>query len=245
MRRRVAKSAIWLAFTAALWLGAMPALAQGPTLVVFNPHPNDRVITGSLVMQGVAYDPDSADGPAIDAVSVSVCGRDGRHLGDAVLGLPSGVSIQKGDPRFAKAGWKVTVPLKGAGEIRSLCVTALGSIDGEETLVRIPITVGETPPPPPGPPPGFNPEEAPEPGEVITPATTAAPSGNASKATTAAPATTGSAPAPKPNSSTSAAPPTATPGTPANAGASAAPPAEPEPTTPEPTTPADTAAAGD
>jgi hypothetical protein len=173
MRSRLAKTAIWLAFTAAFWLGAVPALAY-PTLIVANPHPNDRVITGSLVMQGVAYDPDSADGPGIDRVSVRICGRDGNHLGDAVLGLLSPVSVEKGDPRFANAGWKATILLKGAGEVRSLCVSAVSSYDSEETVVRIPLTIGETPPAPPGPKPEPEtvvigaPSEGPEPATPTT-----------------------------------------------------------------------------
>jgi hypothetical protein len=193
MRSRcLGKIAIWLGFTAAFWPGAKPALAY-PTLIVANPHPNDRVITGSLVMQGVAYDPDAADGPGIDRVSVSLCGRDGNHLGDAVLGLPSSVSVERGDPRFANAGWKATILLKGAGEARSLCVSAVSSYDSEETVVRIPLTIGETPPPPPGPKPEPEavvaaPDEATEPAAPPTKGT----SSSKTNGTTAPPIGSGS-----------------------------------------------------
>jgi hypothetical protein len=162
MASRLAKLAIWLAASAAFWLGAAPALAESIVVVVSNPRPTTRVITGSLVMQGVAYDRESLDGPGIDRLSIRICGRDGDHLADAVLGLPSTMSVEKGDPRFSKAGWTATVLLKGAGEVRTLCLAARSSLDGFETIVRIPLTIGETPPPPSGPPP--EPEEGP-PGE--------------------------------------------------------------------------------
>jgi hypothetical protein len=86
--------------------------------------------------------------------------------------------INQGDAQFAMAGWKLAVNLKGAGEQRELCVTARSGVTGTETLMRIPITIGWTPPPPPEPPaaparatPG-SPENAgpdvPEPGETGT-----------------------------------------------------------------------------
>src|SRR5919201_5244256 len=152
MTARLAKTAIWLVVSAAFWLGAAPAFAESIVVVVSNPQPNARVITGSLVMQGVAYDLDSPEGPGIDRLSIRICGRDGNHLADAVLGLPSTIRVEKGDPRFTKAGWTATVLLKGAGEVRTLCFAARSSLDGFETIVRIPLTIGETPPPPPGPP---------------------------------------------------------------------------------------------
>jgi hypothetical protein len=147
---------------ALFWLGALPVSAH-PIVDVANPQPNDRVIAGSLVMEGVAYDHDSRQGPGVDRVSVRICGQGGEQLGDAILGLPSRVSVDKGDARFATAGWKITALLKGAGDLRDLCVTARSSVTGTQTLVRIPITIGWTPPPP-GPPPAVLPE--PEPGLI-------------------------------------------------------------------------------
>jgi hypothetical protein len=41
--------------------------------------------------------------------------------------------------------------LKGLGDTRELCVTARSSVNGSQTLVRIPVTIGWTPPPPPVP----------------------------------------------------------------------------------------------
>jgi hypothetical protein len=106
------------------------------------------VISGSLVMEGVAYDHDAREGTGVDRVSVRICGLGGQSLGDALLGLPSTTSVNQGDAQFANAGWKLTGVLRGAGELRDLCVTARSSVTGTETLVRIPITIGTAPPPP-------------------------------------------------------------------------------------------------
>jgi hypothetical protein len=138
---------ISLGVAAAFWLSALPAAAH-PTIDVGNPQPGDRIIAGSLVMEGVAYDHDARLGAGIDRVSVRICGPGGPYLGDAVLGLPSTISVDKGDAQYANAGWKLTAALRGAGDMRDLCVTARSSVNGTETLVRIPITIGTAPPPP-------------------------------------------------------------------------------------------------
>src|SRR5437870_19615 len=104
MRARLARNAICLAFAAVFWQGALPVSAH-PIVDVGNPQPKDRVIAGSLVMEGVAYDHDSKQGAGIDSVSVRICGQSGGYLGDAVLGLPSTMSVDGGDARFANAGW--------------------------------------------------------------------------------------------------------------------------------------------
>jgi hypothetical protein len=147
MKSLTVRLSMSLGFAAALWLSALPAAAH-PTIEVANPHANDRVIAGSVVMQGVAYDHDATQGAGVDRVSVRICGPGGPHLGEAVLGLPSTMSVAKGDPQYANAGWKLTVVLKGAGDLRDLCVTARSSVTGTETLMRIPITIGTAPPPP-------------------------------------------------------------------------------------------------
>jgi hypothetical protein len=150
MRLRLARSTVFLALAALFWPMSLPASAH-PIVDVANPQPMDRVIAGSLAMEGVAYDHDSKQGAGVDSVSVRICGQGGTSLGDAVLGLPSMWGVEKGDPRFANAGWKATVLLKGFGDTRELCVTARSSVNGSQTLVRIPVTIGWTPPPPPVP----------------------------------------------------------------------------------------------
>src|SRR5262245_48199215 len=114
MQPLIRRMTFGLGCAAAMWLGATPAVAH-PTIDVANPHPNDRVIAGSLVMEGVAYDHDARDGTGVDRVGVRVCGPEGPYLGDAILGLPSKLSIEQGDRRYANAGWRLSVTLKGAG----------------------------------------------------------------------------------------------------------------------------------
>ena len=128
---------------ASLLLGSVPAAAH-PILEVENPAPNDMLTPGSMVMQGIAYDHDATQGAGVDKVSIFVCprGDGGQYLGDATLGLPANTRLPS--DQFANSGWLLkTPPLKGSGEHRSLCVFARSSATGTETLVRIPVTIGE------------------------------------------------------------------------------------------------------
>jgi hypothetical protein len=141
---------LWIARSVAVFAAyAMTATAAAahPVVDVANPQPNDRVTPGALVMQGVAFDPDAADGTGVDVVSVFMCSRErgGQVLGEAHLGMPAVVPMPL--TQFAAAGWALmTAPLKGAGDERSLCVYAHSMVTDTETVVRIPITIGSRPP---------------------------------------------------------------------------------------------------
>jgi len=147
MRLLTVTSSASLVVAGMLWLSALPAAAH-PTIDVANPQPSDRVTAGALVMEGLAYDHDARQDAGVDRVSVRICGLGGQFLGDALLGLPSTMSVNKGAAQYAYAGWRLTAILKGAGDVRELCVTARSSVTGTETLVRVPITIGTRPPPP-------------------------------------------------------------------------------------------------
>jgi hypothetical protein len=158
---------------AALWLGALPAAAH-PTVDVANPQPGDRVIAGSVIMEGLAWDHDARDGSGVERVWVRVCGVGGAFLGDATLGMPSTSSVKNGSRYILNAGWRINADLRGAGEARELCITARSSVTGTDTLVRVPITIGTAPPAPPAPTTDIcriNPEECgpnePEPGPPL------------------------------------------------------------------------------
>lgn len=133
------------ALVAVMGLAAGGASAQqmpgGPTLVVANPSPGDMITPGSLMIQGVAFDPTAATGTGVDRVSVFLDDRDGggMHLGDATLGMPNVMSSQPAD-----AGWMLVTPaLKGAGADHMLCVYARSSVTGQETEIEIPVSVGQ------------------------------------------------------------------------------------------------------
>ncbi len=115
----------------------------GPILYVGNPNKGDMIIPGSLVINGVAFDDNAETGLGVDRVSVFLGDRDlgGKHLGDAHLG---GHNVVTDDPQFADGGWKLlTPPLKGAGRQDELFVNARSTVNGLETVVNIPITVGD------------------------------------------------------------------------------------------------------
>jgi hypothetical protein len=146
MRKLMLRLGATLALASGLAVTALPAAAH-PTVEVGNPQPYDRVIPGSLVMHGVAYDHDARQGTGVDQVSIFICprGEGGQYLGEASLGMPSNMPTPAA--QFASAGWVFKTPaLKGAADERTLCVFARSSVTGTETLVRVPITIGDKPP---------------------------------------------------------------------------------------------------
>jgi hypothetical protein len=124
--------------------GFAKQVPEGPTLVVSNPNPGDRVTPGSLMIQGVAFDPVATTGIGVDRVSVFLDDRDtgGLHLGDATLGAPNVMTTEPA--QFASAGWALTTPaLKGAGDQHILFVYARSAVTGEETVTQIPVFIGD------------------------------------------------------------------------------------------------------
>ena len=146
MRSLISRLALGLALAALL--GAAPVSAQqtpeGPTLVVANPSPGDTLTPGKMTIEGIAFDPIATEGVGIDRVSVFMDSRDsgGMFLGDATLGKPNFVSAEPA--QFAHAGWMLTTPaLKGTGDGHELFVYARSAVTGDETVLQIPVTVGE------------------------------------------------------------------------------------------------------
>ena len=127
-----------LALVALLAVPVTAASAQaqpGPTLVVENPNPGDMLTLGKLEMQGEAFDPVATTGSGVDRVSVFLDNRDegGMFLGDATLAAPT------------SDGWTLLTPvLKGVGDGHSLFVYARSAVTGDETVVKIPVTIGNT-----------------------------------------------------------------------------------------------------
>jgi hypothetical protein len=144
------KQAIAVRITPILVLSAMfgasglPASADSvdpaPSLTVWNPSAGDRLLPGSLVMQGVALDPSASSGTGIDQVSVFLGDRDagGVHLGNAVMDNP--------DPstNTARGGWTLaTAVLRGTGVARTLYVYARSGLSGREAVTPIPVLIGD------------------------------------------------------------------------------------------------------
>jgi hypothetical protein len=138
---------IVVGLVAALAIGALPASAEtakGPTLIVANPHQGDKLNPGTLVIQGVAFDGKATEGSGVDRVSVFLDSRDtgGLHLGDAVLGRPS--TMRSEAAQYTGIGWTVTTPeLKGFGDPHKLFVYARSAASGAETVVTIPVIIGD------------------------------------------------------------------------------------------------------
>jgi hypothetical protein len=140
MRSLVSRIIFSLGLLTLLVLPASTALAQsqaqaGPTLIVENPNPGAMLTLGKLEMQGMAFDPAATTGSGVDRVSVFLDNRDegGIFLGDATLAAPATVD------------WTLLTPvLKGTGDGHSLFVYARSAVTGDETVVKIPVTIGDT-----------------------------------------------------------------------------------------------------
>ena len=141
---------VGLALAVVALMGATPALAKdvpkGPALEVANPSPGAMLETGAMTIQGVAYDPAATEGIGVDRVSVFLDDRDmgGMFLGDAKLAQPTFMPTE--GAQFPNAGWMLLTPtLKGTGDGHMLYVYAHSAVTGDETVLRIPVTIGEKP----------------------------------------------------------------------------------------------------
>jgi hypothetical protein len=126
-----------------LALATSGATDNGPILHVGNPNKGDMIIPGSLVMTGVAFDDSAETGLGVDRVSVFLGDRElgGKYLGEARLG---GHNVVTDDPQFATGGWRlITPPLRGAGQHDELFVYARSTVNGAESVVNIPIVIGD------------------------------------------------------------------------------------------------------
>lgn len=132
-----------MAVASLLASAALPvsAASDGPVLIVANPNPGDMLTPGRMTLQGVAFDREASQGSGVDRVSIFLDDRDlgGQFLGDATLGATTTIG---GTPLYA--GWTLTTPpLAGGGQLHELHVYARDAEGGDETVVRIPITIGE------------------------------------------------------------------------------------------------------
>jgi hypothetical protein len=147
MRSLMLRLAFSVALVALLAVPAATTAAQtelGPTLVVENPNPGDMLPLGKLDMQGVAFDPEATTGTGVDRVSVYLDNRDegGLFLGNATLGAPNTMPSQA--DQFTTAGWTLTTPaLTGVGDGHMLFIYARSDVTGQESIVKIPVTIGE------------------------------------------------------------------------------------------------------
>jgi hypothetical protein len=136
------------AVAATLALGALPALAQtAPTasgcapirFELSNPGPGSRVEPGAFVLAGVAMDSRSQQGPGIDRIDFFLDSRDqgGMSLGSAVPGMLPGP--------FGQASFQTTLMLPNLIGGHDLFAYAHSSVTDQESVISVPIALGEDP----------------------------------------------------------------------------------------------------
>jgi hypothetical protein len=139
-----------LVAAAALAVGALPALAQtapsatsgecsGMRFQLSNPDPGAALTPGAYVVQGVAQDARATQGSGIDRVDFFL---DSREQGGTNLGsvLPDETPGPFGPDSFQTV---VTLPDIIGGH--ALFAYARSHVNGAESVIGIPIAIGETP----------------------------------------------------------------------------------------------------
>ena len=137
-----------LAAAAALGIGTLPALAQtapassssecsGIRFELANPDPGTMVEPGGYVVQGVAMDQRATQGPGIDHIDFFLDSREegGLNIGSAVPGMTTGP--------FGPDSFQTTVDLPDMIGGHDLVAYAHSSFNGAESVISVPIAVGE------------------------------------------------------------------------------------------------------
>jgi hypothetical protein len=146
-----------LAVAATLGLGSLPALAQTTTSApcasihfdLANPSAGARVEQGGLIVQGQAMDSRAAQGPGVDRVDFFLGSRDdgGQNVGSAVPGMTDNVpgSVGLYPSTTGPAGFETTVMLPNEIGGHDLFAYAHSTVTGEESVIGVPISIGEDP----------------------------------------------------------------------------------------------------
>jgi hypothetical protein len=150
LRLRLAGSLISAGLLAA---AATPSFAQSvstarcdaPVLDLANPSPGDMLMPGGYDIQGVAFDPRATQATGIDRVSVFLDSRDagGIDLGTTTPGGPMPILET---PGFASPdAFNLLVTLPNTVGAHTLVAYAHSSVTGQETVVSVPVVLGEDP----------------------------------------------------------------------------------------------------
>jgi hypothetical protein len=127
---------------------------QPPVLSIANPSPGDVLQSGDVIIEGVAYDPASIQGPGVDRVVLFLDDRDqgGMFLGSAMPGEINDARVAQTGTQLDQVGFaiRVTLPDTMRGG-HTLFAYAHSSMTGKDVMVSIPVFVGAAPTPTPRP----------------------------------------------------------------------------------------------
>jgi hypothetical protein len=136
---------------AALGLGTLPALAQttptapaasdcsGIHFELANPSPGSMIAPGGIVLQGIAMDSRAQPSIGVDRIDFFLDSRDqgGLSLGTAVPGMVPGP--------FGPNSFQTTVTIPNMTGGHDLFAYAHSSVSGAESVIALPVAVGEDP----------------------------------------------------------------------------------------------------
>jgi hypothetical protein len=127
---------------------------QPPLLVLSNPSAGDLLNAGTVIVEGVAYDPAATTGSGVDKVDLYLGDRDagGLFLGSATPGASMNPLVTEAGSRLAQAGFSIRADVPGnISGGHTLFAYAHSSVTGKDAIVWIPVNVGTPPSPTPRP----------------------------------------------------------------------------------------------
>src|SRR6266849_283767 len=117
----------------------------GPTVVMLT-HSPGALLAPDSKLTVAAFDCHADTGIGVDKVSIflGLRGEGGIHLGDAQGGAPTGVRVVPAT-QFGSAGWTLSVPsaVVSMSNAQVLSVYAHSTVSGKETVLSIPIKIGQ------------------------------------------------------------------------------------------------------
>jgi mono/diheme cytochrome c family protein len=115
-----------------------PDRCPGLQLEVANPSAGSRVEQGSFVVQGTAFDARAQQGSGVQRIDFFLGSRDagGKFVGSTVPGATPGPTPNS---------FSATLSLPNEKGAQDLVAYALSAVGGEESVVSIPIALGEDP----------------------------------------------------------------------------------------------------
>ena len=104
-----------------------------------NPDPGAMLQPGAIVVQGVAQDERATEGPGIERIDFFLDSREegGVNVGTAVPGMTPGP--------FGPDSFQTTISLPAMTGGHDLFAYAQSSVNGAESVISLPIAIGEPP----------------------------------------------------------------------------------------------------
>jgi len=114
-------------------------------LALANPSAGDLLNNGSVMIEGLAYDPAATTGSGIDRIELFLGDRDagGLFLGSTEPGTSTNPLVAEPGSRLAQNGFAIRASVPGnVSGSQWLFAYAHSSVTGKDVIVAVPVMVG-------------------------------------------------------------------------------------------------------